>query len=142
MTVDLPYCSNNNNGKPIRYNNICEQNPRTKIKFNFEKNKTAALGYWSIFSKITHEDSGLGFECSKSKTDWTFYRTIFGDYYKSSGTTFMHLDRKECMNMRKTKICTIKENGKALKMTCNGDTCSRDEKVEEPWLLKSWWCLV
>ena len=41
--------------------------------------------------------------------------------------------------MRKTKICTIKENGKALKMTCNGDTCSSDEKVEEPWFLKSWW---
>ena len=36
LTVDLPYCSNNNNGKPIRYNNICEQYPRTKIKFNFE----------------------------------------------------------------------------------------------------------
>ena len=139
LNVNLPICKIDTNGKPLKYDNLCEFKKRNKPGIKVNTNATAYVGHWSVFSKMTHEVSGIGLECSKSKTEWTFYRTIFGDYYKSSETSFIQLNREECLNMRKTKICQIKENGELLKLDCNGDICSSIDKAVESWLIKSWW---
>ena len=54
----------------------------------------ADVCYWSVFSKLNYEVSGLGFECSISKTEWTFTRTILGDFSQSSERTIIQLDRE------------------------------------------------
>ena len=78
---------------------------------------------------------GMGMECSKSKTKWILCKTIFGGYYKSSDITYIKLSRNDCLHMKINKICAIKDNGETLKLQCNGDVCSTEEKVLEPLLI-------
>ena len=83
---------------------------------------------------------GMGMECSKSKTKWILCKTIFGGYYKSSDITYIKLSRNDCLDMKINKICASKDNGETLKLQCNGDVCSTEEKVFEPLLYSSgWW---
>ena len=57
----------------------------------------------SIFTKLQHEVFGMGMECSKYKTKWIFRKTIFGNYYKRSETTYIKLSRSECFEMMNKK---------------------------------------
>ena len=94
----------------------------------------------SIFTKLQHEVYGICMECSKSKTKWLFRKTILGDYYKSSETTFNKLSKNEFFEMKTKKICATKHNVESVKLECNGEVCFTEEKVFEPFMYTAvWW---
>ena len=100
--------------------------------------KSVNLNKKIVFTKLQNQVYGKGLECMIECTTWKFYRTISGDYYKSSEVTVYKLKREECLEMWHSKIFHIKPNGNIIKLNCNGQVCSSEETVVEPWFRNSW----
>ena len=141
LQVDLPFCTVSLD-KPILYDKMC-QNLHSVITSRKLFNETIDVEKYitmSIFTKLQQEVYGMGMECSKSKTKWIFRKTFLGEYYKSDETSYIKLSRNECYEMKLKKICSTKDNGEIVKLECNGDVCSTEEKVFEPVFYSSgWW---
>ena len=142
LKVNIPFCTVSFD-KPVLLDQMCANMNNVKTTGNMLGNETVKVSgstSMSIFTKLQHHVYGMGMECSRFKTKWLFRKTIFGDYYKSSETTFIRLSRSDCFEMKKKKICATKDNGETLKLECNGDVCSTEEKVYEPLMYTAgWW---
>ena len=67
-------------------------------------NYSTASQYY-IWQKKHHEVSGIGYECMKRETVWTYESSFFGEKYKSSIVKNIPLTKEECMVMVVTKKC-------------------------------------
>ena len=142
LRVNIPFCTVSFD-KPLLLDQMCLGLANDKIIGNILGNETIEVSEYtsmSIFTKLQQEVYGMGMECSKYKTKWLFEKTFFGEYHQSSETTYVRLSRSECFEMKSKKICATKEYGDILKLECNGDVCSTEEKVFEPlFYTVGWW---
>ena len=142
LPVNLPFCTVSFE-RPVLVEQMCTNLTNVKTTIDKLGNETLLVSRYtqmSIFTKLQNEVYGMGMECSKSKTKWLFRKTILGDYYKSSETTYIKLSRSECFEMKTKKICATKHNVESVKLECNGEVCFTEEKVFEPFMYTAvWW---
>ena len=86
-----------------------------------------------IWSKMHHTVSGIGYECMKKETVWSFEMSFLGDKYKSSLTRNVPLTKEECMVMVVTKKC------ERFNMECLNNVCNFDGVPLEAY---KWWNTV